>query len=133
MDKLQIVLNTLRIKFREILSHSEDSMHIWDIRSLQSIGEQLVRLAFEFYAELAEVEHKILYQSLREAGLGIRHRAMIIQKRMILKDDKEYFKNVFVALESICKNMETGEYYNALMAITNRIQSLNDASKTPIC
>lgn len=95
---------------------------IWDISQLQVIGEDLVKLAKEIYPQLIKVEHRILYTSLREAGLGIQDRAAMVQKGKLEETDKEYFQSVHEALGNICGKIETGEYYKALLAVAAKRQ-----------
>ncbi|MCS7120090.1 MAG: hypothetical protein RMJ07_03105 [Nitrososphaerota archaeon] len=120
MEKFLPILGFLQTRLREILTRNEGYMLSWDITKLRLIGEELVSLAQEISPQLIEVEHRILYLSIREAGLGIRHRALSIQKRKIMESDKEYFRNVHEALGNICNKIETGEYYRALLEIAER-------------
>lgn len=89
----------------------------WDAANLKNTGDDLIKLAQEVYSQLAEVEHRILYYSFRDAGLGMRMRALEVQGRQIEDGDKEYFRGVHMALENICRKIETGEYYRELKKI----------------
>lgn len=89
----------------------------WDAANLKNTGDDLIKLAREVYPRLAEVEHRILHYSIRDAGLGMRIRALEVQGRQIEEEDKEYFRGVHTALENICRKIETGEYYRELKKI----------------
>jgi hypothetical protein len=122
MERFLPVLNTIQIRLREILTRNEDYMLSWDIQQFQAIGEDLVKLAKDIYPQLIQVEHRVLYVSLREAGLGIQDRVAIIQKGKLGDSDKEYFRSVHEALGNICGKIETGEYYKALLAVAVKRQ-----------
>jgi len=92
-------------------------MSSWDIAKIGDVGEDLLQLARDVYPQLIEVEHRILFQSLREAGLGIRARVAEIQKGELKEEDKAYFRNVHEVLGNICGKIETGEYYKALLGV----------------
>jgi hypothetical protein len=117
MERFLPILSRIQTRLRDILTRNEGYMLSWDIVKLGSVGEDLVDLAQEVYPQLLLVEHRVLYLSIREAGLGIKHRAMTVQKRKIEESDKEYFRNVHEALGNICTKIETGEYYKALLDI----------------
>ncbi len=117
MERFLPILSRIQTRLRDILTRNEGYMLSWDIVKLRSVGEDLVDLAQEVYPHLLLVEHRVLYLSIREAGLGIKHRAMTVQKRKIEESDKEYFRNVHEALGNICTKIETGEYYKALLDI----------------
>lgn len=122
MERFLPVLNTLQIRLREILTRNEGYMLSWDVPHLQAVGEDLVKLAKDIYPQLIQVEHRVLYASLREAGLGIQDRVAIIQKGKLRDSDKEYFRGVHEALGNICGKIETGEYYRALLAVAAKRQ-----------
>jgi len=111
------ILNTVQTRLREILTRHEGYMLSWDVVRFVRTGEDLVELAHDVYPELIQVEHRILYLSLREAGLGIKNRAVTVQKRPLKEEDKEYFRSVHEVLGNICRKMETGEYYKALLDV----------------
>jgi len=115
MERFLPVLDVVQTRLREILTRNEDSMLSWDIVKLRVIGEDLLKLAWDVYPQLVQVEHRVLYHSIREAGLGIRHRVISIEKRRLEEADKEYFRSVHEALGIICTKIETGEYYKALL------------------
>jgi len=115
MERFLPVLNTIQVRLREILTKNRDGMASWDSTVLKGVGEDLIKLSVDVYPQLTLVEHRVLYQSIREAGLGIRMRAMLIMKREIKDEDKEYFKSVYEALLDICQKIESGEYYRALL------------------
>jgi len=115
MERFLPILNTVQTRLREILTRNEDCMLSWDIAKLRDIGEDLVELAWDVYPQLVQVGHRVLYHSIREAGLGIRNRVGVIQKRQLEEKDKEYFRSVHETLENICRKIETGEYYRALI------------------
>jgi hypothetical protein len=122
MERFLLVLNTIQTRLREILTRNEGYMLSWDIQQLQVVGEDLVKLAKDIYPQLVQVEHRILYVSLREAGLGIQDRVTMVQKRGLKEPDKEYFRSVHEALCNICEKIETGEYYKALLAVAAKRQ-----------
>lgn len=117
MEKFEPLLNFIQVKLRVILAKNQGYMLSWDLTNLKNTGDDLLKLAQEVYPQLAEVEHKILHYSLRDAGLGIRIRALEVQERQIEEEDKEYFRGVHMALENICRKIETGEYYKELKKI----------------
>jgi len=119
MEKFEPLLSFIQGKLRVILAKNQGYMLSWDTTNLKNTGDDLIELAQEVYPQLAEVEHRILHYSLRDAGLGIRIRALEIKKRRIEEEDKEYFRGVHDALENICKKIETGEYYKELKKIGN--------------
>jgi len=80
----------------------------------------LIDLAWDVYPQLVKVEHRVLYHSIREAGLGIWNRAVEVQKRSLKEEDKEYFRSVHEALGNICQKIETGEYYQALLDVITK-------------
>ena len=120
MERFLPILSMIQIRLREILTRNEGYMSSWDIVKIRDVGEDLIRLAHEAYPQLSQVEHKILFQSLREAGLGIRFRAIKIQDGILKEEDKTYFRSVHEALEEICEKIETGEYYQALLNIAEK-------------
>ena len=99
------------------MARNENYMSSWDVAKLGDVGEDLLKLARDVYPQLIEVEHRILFQSLREAGLGIRARVAEIRKGELKEEDKVYFRNVHEALGNICGKIETGEYYRALLDV----------------
>jgi len=120
LERFLPVLSTIQKRLREILSRNEDYMSSWDLVKIDGTGEELIRLARDTYPQLVEVEHRILFQSLREAGLGIKFRVAEIQRGKLKEEDKVYFKSVHEALVEICEKIETGEYYRALLEIAAR-------------
>ncbi len=122
MERFLPVLSTIQTRLREILNRNEGYMLSWDVPHIQAVGEDLVELAKETYPELIQVEHRVLYVSLREAGLGIQDRVAAIQKGKLEASDKEYFRSVHEALGNICGKIETGEYYKALLAVAAKRQ-----------
>mgnify|MGYP007042357956 CR=1 FL=1 len=117
MERFLPILSTVQTRLGEILTRNEGYMLSWDVMKIVGIGEDLVELARDVYPQLIRVEHRILYVSLREAGLGIRQRAVTVQKRRLEEEDKEYFRSVHEVLRNICSKIETGEYYQALLAV----------------
>jgi len=105
-------------------------MSSWDIARINDVGEDLLQLARDMYPHLIEVEHRILFQSLREAGLGIRARVAEIQKGKLKEEDKTYFRNVHEALGNICGKIETGEYYKALLDVAARREEQQSSSSS---
>ena len=120
MERFLPILNTIQTRLRRILIKNENGMFNWNMPELRDVGEDLMKLALDVSSQLAEVEHRVLYQSLREAGLGIRQRAVEVQRRRLNDEDKEYFRSVHEALGNLCEKMETGEYYKALLAVASK-------------
>ncbi|MEM2341198.1 MAG: hypothetical protein QXX94_00905 [Candidatus Bathyarchaeia archaeon] len=120
MEKFLPILNVIQIRLREILNRNRDGISSWDSKKLKDVGDDLIRLSADVHSQLALVEHRILYQSIREAGLGIRRRAMLIKNREISDEDKEYFESVYEALLNLCQKIESGEYYSALLEMAKK-------------
>ncbi len=118
MEQFLPILYTVQVRLRKILTRSEEYMHSWDFIKIRGLGEDLVGLAVDIHPQLVQVGHKVLYASLREAGLGIINRATTAQEKQT-EDDKEYFKNVHEVLGNICAKIETGEYYQALLKVAS--------------
>ena len=129
MERFLPILSTIQKRLREILSRNEDYMSSWDLVKIDDTGEELIRLARDIYPQLVEVEHRILFQSLREAGLGIKFRVAEIRRGKLKEEDKIYFKSVHEALGEICEKIETGEYYRALLDIAARREKERHLSK----
>jgi len=117
MERFLPILSVIQTRLRKILARNEDYMSSWNIAKIGDVGEDLIKLARDVYPQLIEVEHRILFQSLREAGLGIRARVAEIQKGELKEEDKVYFRNVHEALGNLCGKIETGEYYKALLEV----------------
>lgn len=115
MEKFEPLLGFIQSKLWVILSKNEAYMLVWDVANLKNTGDDLVKLAEEIYARLAEVEHRVLYYTLRDAGLGIRARVFEVQKRQLEEEDKDYFQCVHETLKGIYEKIETGEYYKELI------------------
>jgi hypothetical protein len=122
MERFLPVLSTIQIRLREILTRNEGYMLSWDVSQLEAVGRDLVELAKDIYPQLIQVEHRVLYVSLREAGLGIQDRVTMVQEGKLSESDKEYFRSVHEALGNICAKIETGEYYKALLAVAAKRQ-----------
>jgi len=120
MERFKPILSTIQTRLRDILTRNEGYMLSWEIAKLRDTAEDLVALARDVYPQLIEVEHRVLYLSLREAGLGIRDRVAAVQKRQLEERDKEYFRGVHEILRMICGKIETGEYYEALLDVAAR-------------
>ena len=129
MERFLPILSTIQKRLREILSRNENYMSSWDLVKIDDTGEELIKLARDIYPQLAEVEHRILFQSLREAGLGIKFRIAEIRRGKLKEEDKIYFKSVHEALGEICEKIETGEYYRALLDIAARREKERHPSK----
>ncbi len=117
MERFKPLLNYILVELRVILAKNEGYMLSWDVVNLRSTGDDLIRLAHEAHPQLAKVEHRVLHRSLRDAGLGMRMRALEVQKRRLEERDKAYFREVHEALKNICEKIETGEYYRALVKV----------------
>jgi hypothetical protein len=122
MERFLPVLSTIQTRLREILTRNEGYMLSWDISQLEAVGKDLVELAKDIYPQLIQVEHRVLYVSLREAGLGIQDRVTMVREGKLRESDKEYFRSVHEALGNICGKIETGEYYKALLAVAAKRQ-----------
>ena len=121
MERFLPILQTIQTRLRELLRRNEQYMLHWDVPKIRGVGEDLIDLAWDVSSDLIEVEHRILYRSLSEAGLGIWNRASEVQNRSLTKEDKEYFKSVHEALGNLCEKIETGEYYKALQEVASKI------------
>ena len=121
MERFLPILQTIQTRLRELLTRNEQYMLRWDVPKIRGVGEDLIDLAWDVSSDLIEVEHRILYRSLSEAGLGIWNRASEVQNRSLTKEDKEYFKSVHEALGNLCEKIETGEYYKALQEVASKI------------
>ena len=117
MKRFLPILFAIQTRLREILTKNEGYMSSWDIVKIGDVGEDLIKLARDVYPQLIEVEHRILFQSLREAGLGIRSRVAEIRRGELREEDKIYFRNVHEVLGNLCEKIETGEYYRALLDV----------------
>jgi hypothetical protein len=122
MEKFLPVLHVVQTRLRQILTRNEGYMLSWDVMRLRTVGDDLVELAVDIRPQLIQVEHRVLYASLREAGMGIQDRVAMIQDKELTDSDREYFRSVHEALSNICTKMETGEYYKALLAVVKRRQ-----------
>ncbi|MBO3803119.1 MAG: hypothetical protein JTT11_04490 [Candidatus Brockarchaeota archaeon] len=85
-----------------------------DSKRIAGTGEDLIGLADQVCDQLAEAKHRVLFQTLREAGLGLWARATEIGQRDFCESDKTYFTEVHDVLSHLCAKMESGEYYNEL-------------------
>jgi len=121
MERFLPILQTIQTRLRELLTRNEQYMLRWDVPKIRGVGEDLIDLAWDVSSDLIEVEHRILYRSLSEAGLGIWNRASEVQNRSLTKEDKEYFKSVHEALGNLCEKIETGEYYKALQEVASKV------------
>ena len=117
MERFLPILFVIQTRLREILTRNENYMSSWNIEKIGDIGEDLLKLAQDVYPQLIEDEHRVLFQSIREAGLGIRARVAEVQNGKLREEDKAYFRNVHEALGNICGKIETGEYYKALLDV----------------
>ncbi|MCD6470638.1 hypothetical protein J7L29_07565 [Candidatus Bathyarchaeota archaeon] len=120
MEAFLSILNIIQIRLRRILDRNRDGMASWNIGELKRVGDDLLKLSADIYPQLIKVEHGILCQILRDAGLGIRMRALLIEERTLEEEDKEYFENVYEALSNICRKIENGEYYRALLNVADK-------------
>jgi hypothetical protein len=117
MERFLPILTIIQTRLREILTRNEGYLLSWDIGKLRGVGEDLVGLAQDIHPQLIQVQHRVLYLSLRGAGLGIKDRSIIVQKRRLEEADKEYFRSVHDTLGNICRKIETGEYFKALLGV----------------
>ncbi|MDH5688197.1 MAG: hypothetical protein OEZ48_10105 [Candidatus Bathyarchaeota archaeon] len=122
MEKFLPLLNVIQTRLRDILTRNESYMLSWDMTKISGVGDDLIKLAWDVYPALMDAQHRVLSQSLKEAGLGIKDKVVEFQNRKLEEMDKEYFRNVHEALSNICEKIETGEYYRALLRIASRSQ-----------
>lgn len=121
MEKFLPILDVIRVRLGEILSKNKDGMRSWDLVKLKNVGDELLKLSADLYPQLFQVGHRILYQSIREAGLGIVWRISLIESYGEVKiEDKEYFESVYEALLNIHRKIESGEYYRALVEVADK-------------
>jgi hypothetical protein len=88
-----------------------------DSKNLACTGEDLIILADQVYEQLAEAKHRILFHTLREAGLGLWARATEIEQRDFCEADRTYFTEVHNVLRHLCEKIESGEYYSELVKL----------------
>jgi hypothetical protein len=119
MKNIESILGFIALSLRDILTRKKEYMVSWDIAELENLGQELINLSTKVQVQLTQVEHKVLFLSLREAGIGLKKRAKNLLKFNMKKIDKEYFLAVYEALDNICLNIENGEYYRALKALEN--------------
>ncbi|MFB0504242.1 MAG: hypothetical protein ACETWE_10445 [Candidatus Bathyarchaeia archaeon] len=122
MEKFLPLLNVIQERLRDILTRNESYMLSWDMTKISGVGDDLIKLAWDVYPALMDAQHRVLSQSLKEAGLGIKDKVVEFENRKLEEKDKEYFRNVHEALSNICEKIETGEYYRALLRIASRSQ-----------
>lgn len=121
MEKFLPILDVIRVRLGEILLKNRDGMISWDLVKLKNVGDELLKLSADLYPHLFQVGHRILHQSIREAGLGIMWRISLIERSGEVKiEDKEYFENVYEALLNIHRKIESGEYYRALIEVADK-------------
>jgi len=121
------LLNVIQTRLRDILTRNESYMLSWDVTKISGVGDDLIKLAWDVYPALMDAQHRVLSQSLKEAGLGIKNKVVEFQNRKLEEKDKEYFMNVHEALSNICEKIETGEYYRALLRVASRYQRTRKA------
>lgn len=120
MERFLPILDLVQVRLQEILAKNKDGMLSWDSTKLKHVGDDLLKLSVDLYPHLSSVEHRVLCQSLREAGLGIRRRALLIGEGEISDKDKEYFESVYETLLNIYQKIKSGEYYRALLEIADK-------------
>ena len=125
MEKFPPLLKTIQTRLRDILTRNECYMLSWDVTKISSVGDDLIKLAWDVYPALVDAQHRVLSQSLKEAGRGIKNKVDEFQDRKLEEKDKEYFRTVHEALSNICEKIETGEYYQALLRIASRSQQIS--------
>jgi len=125
MERILPALNIIQTRLREILDKNKDGMISWDLIKLRSVGDDLINLSVDVYLQLTSVGHGILYQSIKDAGLGIKRRVTLIGEREISNEDKEYFEGVYEALLNIYQKIESGEYYRALLEMVRKREEDN--------
>jgi len=125
MEKFPPLLKTIQTRLRDILTRNECYMLSWDMTKISGVGDDLIKLAWDVYPALVDAQHRVLSQSLKEAGRGIKNKVDEFQDRKLEEKDKEYFRTVHEALSNICEKIETGEYYQALLRIASRSQQIS--------
>ncbi len=124
MEKFPPLLKTIQTRLRDILTRNECYMLSWDMTKISGVGDDLIKLAWDVYPALVDAQHRVLSQSLKEAGRGIKNKVDEFQDRKLEEKDKEYFRTVHEALSNICEKIETGEYYQALLRIASRSRQI---------
>lgn len=124
MEKFPPLLKTIQTRLRDILTRNESYMLSWDMTKISSVGDDLIKLAWDVYPALVDAQHRVLSQSLKEAGRGIKNKVDEFEDRKLEEKDKEYFRTVHEALSNICEKIETGEYYQALLRIASRSRQI---------
>jgi len=115
LQNLEPLLSTIRERLCGIVEKIHESTDTPDPESLGGAGEELISLANQVYGQLVKAEHKVLFNTLRDAGLGLWARAKDIRERAFSDDDRVYFTEVHDVLKHLCDKIETGEYYRELM------------------
>jgi len=109
------LLLTIRERLSGIVVKIHEHTSTPDPESLGGAGEELISLANQVYGQLVEAEHKVLFNTLRDAGLGVWARSKDIRERAFSDDDRVYFTEVHDVLKHLCDKIETGEYYRELL------------------
>lgn len=116
LQNMEPLLFTIRERLSGIVEKIHENTDTPNPESLGGAGEDLVNLANQVYNQLVEVEHKVLFNTLRDAGLGVWARSKDIRERSLFSDDdKIYFTEVHDVLKHLCDKIETGEYYRELV------------------
>jgi hypothetical protein len=112
---LEPLLFDIRERLSGIVAKLQEHTNTPNPESLGGAGEDLIKLANQVYGQLAEVEHKVLSHTLRDAGLGVWSRAKDISERTFSDEDRLYFTEVHDVLKHLCDKIESGEYYRELV------------------
>jgi hypothetical protein len=115
LQNVEPLLFDIRERLCGIVARLHEHTSTPNPESLGGTGEDLIKLANQVYGPLVEVEHKVLFHTLRDAGLGVWARAKDISERTFSDDDRVYFTEVHDVLKHLCDKIETGEYYRELV------------------
>jgi len=116
LQNMEPLLSNIQERLCGIVTRLHEHTKTPDPENLRGAGEDLINLANQVYGPLVEARHKVLFNTLRDAGLGLWARAKDISEReMFSDDDRVYFTEVHDVLKHLCDKIETGEYYKELV------------------
>jgi hypothetical protein len=117
LESVEPVLVLIRERLSDVLARLHEYNAVSDHVRLGRVGEDLIELANRVYDQLVEAKHKVLYHTLRDAGLGLWARVNEIKEREFTEDDRIYFGEVYDALRDLHDSIVTGEYYKELLKL----------------